>query len=128
LRERYLGLSSEGDPPGMKLLRARFYRQLAQLSYREADLVVSVSEFNRSWQIELGAPIERTRVVYNGVAPEAFPYAEASRQAEPTVAWVGRVDPIKDLETLIHSFELVRSTSPKAKLRLFGPVPKGNES
>lgn len=127
LRERYLSLNSEGNPPGLKVLRSRFYYSLARMMYRDADLVVSVSEFNRTWQIELGAPAEKTRVVYNGVAPEAFPVAAAEPHPEPTVSWVGRIDPIKDLETLVHSFTTVKRSAPTAKLRLFGPVPKGNE-
>lgn len=127
LRERYLGLSSEQNPPALKLLRARFYRALARLMYRDADLVVSVSEFNRAWQIRLGAPVERTRVVYNGVAPTDFPVAADAAANEPTVGWVGRVDPIKDLETLVRAFVHVADASPRARLRLFGPVPKGNE-
>lgn len=127
LRERYLSLSSDENPPALKLLRARFYRAVAQLMYADADLIVSVSEFNRAWQIQLGAEVERTRVVYNGVAPSAFPAASDASQVEPTVAWVGRVDPIKDLATLITSFHDVAAHAPKARLRLFGPVPKGNE-
>ncbi len=127
LRERYLSLSAERVPPAVKLLRVRFYRTLARLIYTDADLVVSVSEFNRAWQIRLGAPVERTRVVYNGVAPEAFPDGGDAPQAEPTIAWVGRIDPLKDLGTLIESFGRVRSSSPLARLRLFGPVPSGNE-
>lgn len=127
LRERYLSLTSEGNPPGMKLLRSRFYFALARLIYQQADLVVSVSEFNRTWQIELGAPAEKTRVVYNGVAPEAFPEAAWDAEQAPTVSWVGRIDPIKDLETLVRSFTTVTKTTPEARLKLFGPVPKGNE-
>lgn len=126
LRERYLSLTSEDNPPGLKMLRARFYYSLARLMYQDADLVVSVSEFNRTWQIELGAPAEKTRVVYNGVAPEAFPEA-TGMPSEPTVSWVGRIDPIKDLETLVRSFTTVKRAAPGARLKLFGPVPKGNE-
>lgn len=128
LRERYLGFSSEGDLPGVRLLRARFHRALAQLIYRDADLLLSVSEFNRRWQVELGAPVERTRVVYNGVEPTAFPLPDETVQAVPTVSWVGRVDPLKDLETLILSFAEVKRAVPNALLRLFGPVPQGNEA
>ena len=128
LRERYLSLNSEQNPPAVKLLRARFYRALAQLMYTEADLVVSVSEFNRTWQIELGAPVERTRVVYNGVAPHSFPDAGDAFQAMPTVSWVGRIDPVKDLETLVAAFRQVKDSESSARLRLFGPVPQGNES
>ncbi len=128
LRERYLSLSSEENPPGLKVLRSRFYNALARLIYQEADLVVSVSEFNRTWQIELGAPAEKTRVVYNGVAPESFPVAEAGMLKQPTVSWVGRIDPIKDLETLVRAFSTVTRAAPGARLKLFGPVPKGNEA
>lgn len=128
LRERYLGFGSENELPGVRLLRARFHRALAQLIYRDADRLLSVSEFNRRWQVELGAPITRTRVVYNGVEPQAFPLAEPGVQAVPTVSWVGRVDPLKDLETLILAFAVVKQRVPDALLRLFGPVPRGNEA
>lgn len=128
LRERYLSLSGEENPPALKLLRARFYRTLAQLIYRDADLIVSVSEFNRVWQIELGALPEHTRVVYNGVEPQAFPLPGDDLEREPTVAWVGRIDPVKDLETLVQALLHVRREVPAARLRLFGPVPRGNEA
>ncbi len=128
LRERYLGFSNENDLPGVRLLRARFHRALAQLVYRDADRLLSVSEFNRCWQIKLGGPVERTQVVYNGVDPEALPLADGADQEVPTVSWVGRVDPLKDLETLILSFVEVKKAVPNALLRLFGPVPKGNEA
>ena len=128
LRERYLAFASENDPPSIKLLRARFHRALATLIYTRADTVVSVSEFNRRWQIELGAAPERTRVIYNGVVPDAFPPASYETRATPTVAWVGRVDPLKDLGTLIDAFDRVRRSLHGAVLRLFGPVPFGNEA
>jgi glycosyltransferase involved in cell wall biosynthesis len=127
LRERYLGFSTERDPSGVKFLRASFYKTLAQLMYRDANLVVSVSEFNRAWQIRLGAPTSRTRVVYNGVAPQFFPLADDRAQRTPTVSWVGRIDPLKDLETLIKSFSYVKPVVSNALLRLYGPIPKGNE-
>jgi glycosyltransferase involved in cell wall biosynthesis len=127
LRERYLAFSTEADPPGLKLLRASFYKTLTRLMYRDAELIVSVSEFNRFWQVRLGAPIERTRVIYNGVAPQSFPEADTTAQQNPTVSWVGRIDPLKDLETLIRSFTYVKPRVTNARLRLFGPTPKGNE-
>ena len=128
LRERYLAFGDEGDVPGVRLLRARFHRAVAQLMYQEADRVLSVSEFNRRWQLELGAPPERTHVIYNGVEPSAFPAADSSVQQVPTVSWVGRIDPLKDLETLIRSFSEVTAVLSDARLRLYGPVPKGNEA
>ena len=127
LRERYLAFGAEDDVPGVRLLRARFHRAVAQLMYKEADRLLSVSEFNRRWQLELGAPVERTRVIYNGVEPGAFPAADGGVQKVPTVSWVGRIDPLKDLETLIRSFSAVRAVLSDARLKLYGPVPQGNE-
>ena len=43
----------------------------------------------------------------------------------PTLSWAGRVDPIKDLETLIRAFALVREELPDARLRMFGGTPGG---
>ena len=37
------------------------------------------------------------------------------------------MDPLKDLETLIRAFALVREVLPESRLRLFGPIPEGNE-
>jgi glycosyltransferase involved in cell wall biosynthesis len=47
---------------------------------------------------------------------------------EPTLVFMGRVDPLKDLHTLIRAFEIVRGKIPNARLRMFGGVPSGNES
>ncbi len=128
LRERYLAFASEADSPALKRFRAAFYKTLALLVYAQADRVASVSEFNRQWQLELGSAAARTQVIPNGVAPQSFPEAPRSARAVPTVVWVGRVDPLKDVETLIASFAHVVQTLPTAQLRLYGPVPRGNEA
>jgi glycosyltransferase involved in cell wall biosynthesis len=60
------------------------------------------------------------------VDPEHFPPAGAE-PAAPTISWAGRIDPIKDVETLVHAFALVRKQIPDARLRLFGGTPAGNE-
>ncbi len=128
LRERYLAFSAEATPPVLKRFCTLFYRAVARLIYRKADRVLSVSTFNRTWQLELGAAEERTFVIPNGVEVGAFPTAYNVTHDIPTVSWVGRIDPLKDLETLIRAFAMVKQRSPEARLRLFGPIPKGNEA
>ncbi|HYN96587.1 MAG TPA: GT4 family glycosyltransferase PelF [Pilimelia sp.] len=121
LRERYL---EYGDslPVAVKAVMLRFYRALARLGYAEAAVVSSVSDFNRRWELRHGAEPARVRVVPNGVAPDAYP-ALAGEPADPTVVWVGRIDPLKDLHTLVRAFDTVRREVPGARLRLAGPVP-----
>jgi glycosyltransferase involved in cell wall biosynthesis len=121
LRERYLELG-RGMRAGVKAVLLRFYRSLSRLGYAEAGLVSSVSRFNQRWELRHGAEPARVRVVPNGVAPDSYPRLE-SEPAAPTIVWVGRIDPLKDLHTLIRAFALVRREVPGARLRLAGPVP-----
>ncbi len=127
LRERYLAFKGENEPYSLKLFRSRFYESLAKLMYTQAHCVTSVSHFNKYWQLKLGALQETTRVIPNGIDPEAFSVSETLHHDVPTVVWIGRIDPLKDLETLVRAFAVVRDAIPNAKLRMFGPVPKGNE-
>ncbi|WP_103129776.1 GT4 family glycosyltransferase PelF [Deinococcus aerius] len=126
LRERYLEFRHAALSPGFKALLLRFYRLLCSLAYREAALVLPGSHYNRRWEERLGADPGRIRCVYNGIDPDVFPPAGPEPEG-PVVSWVGRVDPLKDLETLIRAFALVRRQTPGARLRLFGGTPAGNE-
>ena len=53
----------------------------------------------------------------------------ANRPAEsaPTVVWLGRIDPLKDLETLIQAASIVHGAMPQVRFVLYGQAPKGNE-
>ncbi|GAA3370585.1 GT4 family glycosyltransferase PelF [Streptomyces sannanensis] len=126
LRERYLGYRSEAQRWPVKALMLGFYRELNSLGYREADLITPCNQYNRRWEERGGADPDRIRTVYNGVDPHAFPLAGPEPEV-PTLTWCGRIDPIKDLETLIRAYALVRDRLPETRLRLFGPVPAGNE-
>ena len=126
LRERYLEFRRAGYSAGFKGMLLRFYRLLCSLTYREAALVLPGSQYNRRWEERLGAHPDRIECVYNGIDPDVFPPAELEPD-EPVVSWVGRIDPLKDIETLIRAFDLVRRQRPDAKLRLFGGTPAGNE-
>lgn len=126
LRERYLGYRTEAQRWPVKALMLGFYRELNTLGYRKADLITPCNQYNRRWEERGGAPAARIRTVYNGVDPHAFPYAGPEPET-PTISWCGRVDPIKDLATLIRAYAICRAELPELRLRLFGPVPAGNE-
>ncbi|MFG3493755.1 GT4 family glycosyltransferase PelF [Streptomyces sp. NPDC047928] len=126
LRERYLGYRTETQTWPVKALMLGFYRELNSLGYRKADLITPCNQYNRRWEERGGAPADRIRTVYNGVDPHAFPLAGPDPDV-PTLSWCGRIDPIKDLETLIRAYAIARAELPELRLRLFGPVPAGNE-
>ncbi|MFH9570722.1 GT4 family glycosyltransferase PelF [Streptomyces sp. NPDC017454] len=127
LRERYLGYRTAPYRRPVKALLLGFFRLLAEETYRRAALITPGNRYNRLWEERGGAAPESIRTVYNGVDPAAFPPA-GPEPAQPVLSWAGRVDPIKDLETLIRAFALVRAELPAARLRLFGGTPRGGEA
>ena len=127
LREQYLHSPKLPYRWPVKALYLGFLRQLCALGYREAETVLPCNVYNRRWEERLGADPSRIRTVYNGVDPANFPMADGE-PADPTISWAGRVDPIKDLETLLSAFAIVHREMPEARLRLFGSPPKGRES
>ncbi|MFD3438374.1 GT4 family glycosyltransferase PelF [Streptomyces sp. NPDC058685] len=127
LRERYLGYRVQAQRAPVKALMLGFYRELNTLGYRRADLITPCNQYNRRWEERGGAPADRIRTVYNGVDPHAFPQGGPEPDV-PTISWAGRIDPIKDLETLIRAYAMVRAELPDVRLRLFGGVPAGGEA
>lgn len=125
LRERYLALADSGLAWSARFVIGAFLRRLTQLTYREATVVAPVSDFNRRWELELGAEAERTRTVYNGVDTRLYAPID-TEPTTPTVVFVGRIDPLKGLETLIEAFAQVAQQVPGARLKLFGPTPETN--
>src|SRR6202035_975783 len=73
-----------------------------------------------------GADVSKIRTIYNGVNPAEFPALDAEPDV-PTISWAGRIDPIKDLESLLRAFAVIRADLPAAQLRIFGSPPRGGE-
>ncbi|ASN82725.1 GT4 family glycosyltransferase PelF [Deinococcus ficus] len=127
LRERYLAPPSPYLSGATRAFLLRFYDHLTRAAYDQADVISPASNFNVRWQLRLGADPTRIQPIRNGIEPSAFPAGDTDPK-EPTVAWVGRIDPLKDLSTLIHAHALTQRRVPGARLRLYGPVPRGNEA
>ena len=127
MREHYLHLRSPQFGWPVKDLYLRFLRRLCTLGYQEAAVITPGNVYNKRWEAELGADVSRIRTVYNGVDPAVFPVLTEEPDV-PTISWVGRIDPIKDLETLLRAFSLVIKEMPDAKLRIFGSPPQGGEA
>jgi glycosyltransferase involved in cell wall biosynthesis len=125
LRERYIAYLHEDASHAVRVLALSFFRSLAGAAYLITDVLAPHSAYNRRWQLHNGADPARMWTMYNGVEPAEFPRATAEPEA-PTIAFMGRVDPLKDLHTLIRAFALVRERIPAARLRIFGGTPAVN--
>jgi glycosyltransferase involved in cell wall biosynthesis len=126
LREWFLAQSPSSLPHGSRVLLLAFYRRLVEVGYAHAGIVAPASEYNRRWQLRSGSDPARTTVVRNGIAVDDFPTAEVEPE-EPTLVFVGRINPLKDPKTLLRAFALVREEVPGARLRIYGATPEGDE-
>jgi glycosyltransferase involved in cell wall biosynthesis len=126
IREQYMHLRRPPFAWPVKELFLRFVRLICALGYQEADLIAPGNVYNKRWEEQLGADPSRLRTVYNGVDPVDFPMLHEEPEV-PTISWVGRIDPVKDLETLLLAFSQVLKEMPEARLRMFGSPARGRE-
>ncbi|MFJ7148562.1 DUF3492 domain-containing protein [Streptomyces sp. NPDC100445] len=128
LRSRYLGAGPGTATPAVRALLAAFHGRLAAEVYRAATLLTPGNAHARRWQERCGADRARIRTVHPGMAADRFTQAgESPDRADPhTLVWVGRVEPGKDLVSLLHAFAEVRKERPEARLRIVG-APLGVE-
>ena len=108
MREHYLHL----PPPAVRLAgegrcTCASCAACARSATRRPTSSPPATSTTSAGRTELGADAARIRTVYNGVDPADLPGADrASRRCRPSPG-LGRIDPIKDLETLLRAFSLV---------------------
>jgi glycosyltransferase involved in cell wall biosynthesis len=120
LREVYLAEQRAADGLTGKLVRIGFAKRMTELHYATADRVAPVCKDHRRWETRYGVDAERLRTVYLGLDAERFPVVERGLREAPVVAWAGRIDPLKDVETLLHAAALVIAERPEVTFKLYG--------
>ncbi|MGA5650508.1 DUF3492 domain-containing protein [Streptomyces seoulensis] len=128
LRAHYLALGPDSAAPAVRSLLAAFHGRLAAEVYRRAEILTPGSSRARRWQERCGADRARIRTVHPGMDADRFAeVGEAPDRADAdTLVWVGRIEPGRDLVSLLHAFAEVRKEEPHARLRIVG-VPVGAE-
>jgi len=121
LREAYLAGAAASDSLFTKLLQLRFARRITEVTYVLADQISPCCDYNKRWELRLGADPERLKTIYYGVDSTAFKPSDEAPRARPTnVVWVGRINPLKDLKTLISAAAVVKASRPDVRFLLYG--------
>ncbi|MFE9682790.1 DUF3492 domain-containing protein [Streptomyces sp. NPDC006285] len=133
LRAHYLGprddLEGRAASAPARALLAAFHGRLAAEAYRRAAVITPGNTHARRWQERCGADRAKIRTVYPGMEASRFSeVGESAEHADPdTLVWVGRIEPAKDLDSLLHAFAEIRRREPKARLRIVGAPADGPE-
>ena len=128
LRERLLSLARHQSSTFDQAFQAQFDWHLTAACYHYADKITPGSNYNHRWELQNGARPEQIETIYNGPDPQAFRNGHAHPAGHhPTIVFLGRIDPLKDIETLIRAAALVNQSAPEARFVLYGKAPRGNE-
>jgi glycosyltransferase involved in cell wall biosynthesis len=125
VREAYLAsVSDSAARPGQGSTSPRLALGLTRAAYAAADVIAPVTEANAEWERGLGVTADKIRVVPNGIEPptRAQPAAGGKR-----VVAVGRIDPLKDVHTMMLVADEVTRRMPDARFEYWGPVTPGQE-
>ncbi|CAL9292303.1 DUF3492 domain-containing protein [Streptomyces sp. SudanB66_2053] len=133
LRTHYL--TRPDASPAVRSLLAAFHGLLTAETYRAASFLVPGNAHARRWQERCGADRAKLLTIHPGM--DAAPFAHVGEDAgedrdkperrDPhTLVWIGRVEPAKDMVSLLHAFAEVRAAEPGTRLRIVGR-PSGPE-
>ena len=123
IREQYLSLSKRGYPSFLNTFFIRMINSIISVNYFYADIVSPVCKYNTRWEERFGVEKEKINVIYNGVDDTIFaPREAATKNTSPTVVSIARIDPLKDIISLIEATDIIRKEIPDIKMIVYGSV------
>jgi glycosyltransferase involved in cell wall biosynthesis len=125
VREAYLAAARSRSSPGRRFIATRLARGLTLAAYESADVIAPVSEANARWETALGVDPSRIHVIHNGVDTPGRP---TPAPGAARVVAVGRIDPLKDVHTMLRVAVEVVQRFPSASFEYYGPVTPGQEA
>nr|WP_246345468.1 GT4 family glycosyltransferase PelF [Conexibacter arvalis] len=125
VREAYLAAARGGASAGERFLSTRLARGLSLATYAAADVIAPVTEANAAWEVGLGVDPRKVCVIHNGIpAPRAFISSPGRRK----VVSIGRIDPLKDVQTMLRVAAEVGRRMTDVQFEYWGAPTAGQEA
>ena len=121
LREQYLFLSRFHRLFFCKQFLMNLITAVVRANYHFADVVAPVCHYNTRWEVAHATPQEKIRVIHNGVDPDVFG-AAPKLHGDLHVVATARIDPLKDIETLLRVAARMKTTHPRVRFTVHGAV------
>jgi polysaccharide biosynthesis protein PelF len=126
VREAYLAsIRDTAASLGESHMSTRIALGLTRAIYDAADVIAPVTEANAAWERALGVDTAKIRVIPNGIDPAGTPTAAPNEQK---VIAVGRIDPLKDVQTMLLVAAEVTRRLPDVRFEYWGPATAGQET
>jgi len=118
-----IGLPFVNESPDLRDLWCRVFAIYARTCYEACDPIIALYQANSLIQARLGAAPATLSVIPNGVDLERFAaIVKPERSERLTVALIGRVVPIKDVETFIRAAAIILSRRTDVMFEVLGPM------
>ena len=125
VREAYLAsVRDTAASRGERHMTTRIALGLTRAAYAAADAIAPVTEVNGEWERGLGADPEKICVIPNGIHPVGEPIPPPNQRR---VIAMGRIDPLKDVQTMLLVADEVARRMPDARFEYWGPATPGEE-
>ena len=125
VREAYLAsVNNASVSLGQRHISTRLALGLTRAAYAAADMIAPVTEANAEWERGLGVSVDKIRVIPNGIEP---PTSWTKPPNAKKVIAMGRIDPLKDVQTMLLVADEVSRRMPAARFEYWGPVTSGQE-
>lgn len=102
----------------------KYFGTMSKLTYFYADKITTLYEGNKRSQVLDGADPKNISIIPNGMEIALYDKISKSRQKKQrrrTIAFIGRIVPIKDVKTFIKACKIIVNKLPDAKILLIGP-------
>ncbi len=124
VREAYLASVRQAST-SPSYISPRLALGLTRATYAAADVIAPVTEANAEWERGLGVDPAKIRVIPNGIHP---PEERTDPPNAHKVIAMGRLDPLKDVQTMLFVAEEVTRRMPTARFEYWGPPTAGQEA
>ncbi|MCY6482927.1 GT4 family glycosyltransferase PelF [Clostridium aestuarii] len=106
-----------------------FFYNMSKCAYDNSDKVITLFNKNKEMEIELGCSKDKIDIIPNGVDMNNFKDVPCKDENDNNIniGAVIRVVPIKDIKTMIYSFNLVKQEMKNAKFYIMGPTDENEE-
>jgi len=129
IRERLINLGRADMPYFSKQLLLNLSTIVTRAVYFTADQISPVTTANQKWEMKFEADESKIIPIYNGVDTSVFkPTLKPAHTADkPTVVAVAHIFPLKDIETMIRTCDLVRKEIPEVQFIVYGSLDVDKE-
>lgn len=117
------GLHLDVERKSIKGLWIHFFQAYSNICYQACRRIITLYGGNQQFQMDDGADPTRMSIIPNGIDFDLYARVTLeTRPHPPTVGFIGRVVPIKDVKTFLRALARLKSMLPDLQAFIMGPT------